>query len=226
MIVNDRIVTFLHSLEQANTPLLSEMEQYAAVHHVPIIRKEMESFLQVMIRISAPRRILEVGTAIGYSALIMAQAMPADCEIITIENYEKRIPAARENIRRAGMDTRITLIEGDAMKVLPELEGTFDFIFMDAAKGQYLHFLPEILRLMPEGGVLISDNVLQEGDLIESRYTVTRRNRTIHSRMREYLYLLKHHPVLETSIVPIGDGAAVSVRRPAGPDTEKGQEQI
>lgn len=213
MIVNERIVTYIHSLEKTNTPLLTEMEQFAQETYVPIIRKEMESFLQVMIGIKQPRRILEVGTAIGYSALIMAQAMPADCTITTIENYEKRIPIARENIKRAGMESRITLIEGDAMEVLPKLDGTFDFIFMDAAKGQYIHFLPAILERMPEGGILISDNVLQEGDLIESRYGITRRNRTIHSRMREYLYTLKHHKELETSIVPIGDGITISLKK-------------
>lgn len=213
MIVNERIVTYIHSLEKTNMPLLTEMEQFAQETYVPIIRKEMESFLQVMIGIKQPRRILEVGTAIGYSALIMAQAMPADCTITTIENYEKRIPIARENIKRAGMESRITLIEGDAMEVLPKLDGTFDFIFMDAAKGQYIHFLPAILERMPEGGILISDNVLQEGDLIESRYGITRRNRTIHSRMREYLYTLKHHKELETSIVPIGDGITISLKK-------------
>lgn len=213
MIVNERIVTYIHSLEKTNTPLLTEMEQFAQETYVPIIRKEMESFLQVMIGIKQPRRILEVGTAIGYSALIMAQAMPADCTITTIENYEKRIPIARENIKRAGMESRITLIEGDAMEVLPKLDGTFDFIFMDAAKGQYINWLPDVMRLMKNGGVLISDNVLQEGDIIESHYLVERRNRTIYKRMREYLYELKHNPSLITSIIPLGDGVTVSVKQ-------------
>jgi predicted O-methyltransferase YrrM len=213
MIVNERITTYMHSLEPANTPFLTELERYAKDTYVPIIRKEMESFLQVQIAIKQPKRILEVGTAIGYSALIMAQAMPEECTITTIENYEKRIPIARENFKRAGMESKITLLEGDAMEVLPTLEGTFDFIFMDAAKGQYIHFLPCILSLLAEDGVLISDNVLQEGDLVESRYGIVRRNRTIHGRMREYLYTLKHHPQLRTSIVPIGDGITISVKQ-------------
>ena len=108
---------------------------------------------------------------------------------------------------------KITLLEGDAADILKDLDGTFDLIFMDAAKGQYIHFLPDVLRLLSEGGILLSDNVLQDGDIIESRFAVTRRNRTIHSRMREYLYELKHHQDLETVILPVGDGVTVSVHR-------------
>lgn len=153
-----------------------------------------------------------MGTAVGYSALLMAQRMPADCHITTIEKYEPRIPIAKENFRRAGMEDRITLPEGDAEEILNGLKGPYDFIFMDAAKGQYIHWLPVILRLLAPGGVLISDNVLQDGDIVQSRYGVERRNRTIHSRMREYLYTLKHMDQLETSVIPIGDGVTLSVR--------------
>ena len=155
---------------------------------------------------------MEVGTAIGFSALLMSEYAP-DAQITTIEKYEKRIPLAKENFRRAGVEKDITLLEGDATEILKELEGTYDFIFMDAAKGQYIHFLPDILRLMPESGLLVSDNVLQDGDILESRYAVTRRNRTIHARMRDYLYELKHHEQLETAILPVGDGVTVSVKR-------------
>ncbi len=213
MIVDERTVTYLHSLESSNSPLLEEIEEQAKKDYVPIIRKEMESFLRVMILTKKPKRILEVGTAVGYSALIMSEVMPEDCTITTIENYEVRIPIAKENFRRAKKEDVISLLEGDAMKILPTLEGTFDFIFMDAAKGQYIHFFPEILRLLQTGGILISDNVLQDGELIESRYGIIKRNRTIHSRMREYLYTLKHHEELETTIVPIGDGIAMSYKK-------------
>ena len=135
------------------------------------------------------------------------------CQIVTIENYEKRIPIARENFKKAGRDSQIELIAGDAAEVLKTLEEPFDFIFMDAAKGQYLHFLPEVLRLLRSGGVLVSDNVLQEGDIIESRFAVERRNRTIYKRMREYLYELKHNEQLVTSLIPLGDGVALSTKR-------------
>ena len=153
----------------------------------------------------------------------MAASTPANVHITTIEKYEKRIEQAYENFRLSEFADRITLLEGDAADLLRGLVPFYDFIFMDAAKGQYLNFLPEVMRLLPEGGVLLSDNVLQDGDLIESRYLVTRRNRTIHARMREYLYTLTHMPELETAVVPVGDGLAVSTRIVAG---EEGAEKI
>ena len=131
----------------------------------------------------------------------------------TIEKYEKRIPIARENFRRAGRENQITLLEGDAADILKELQESYDLIFMDAAKGQYIHFLDDVLRLMKPGSVLVSDNVLQGGDIIESHYAVERRNRTIYKRMREYLYELKHNDKLLTSVIPLGDGVTVSVRQ-------------
>lgn len=213
MIVNERIVSYIHSLEKSNGKICDEIEEYAHETYVPIIRKEMESFLRVLIEIKQPHRILELGTAIGYSAVLMAAAMPKDCSITTIENYDKRIPIAKENFIRAGINDRITLLEGDALEHLKTLEGEYDFIFMDAAKGQYLNYLKEIMRILPKGGILIADNVLQEGELIQSRYAVERRNRTIHARMREYLYTVKNMKELETSIVPIGDGITLSVRK-------------
>ncbi|MDY5845641.1 MAG: O-methyltransferase [Bariatricus sp.] len=213
MIVEERLVTYLHSLETENSKVLEEIEQEALADGVPIIRKEMQSFLKVLLAIKRPKRILEVGTAVGFSAILMSEYAPFDCTIDTIENYEKRIPIARENFIRAGKEEKITLIEGDAIQVLKKLDGPYDFVFMDAAKGQYIAYLPEVLRILNAEGVLVSDNVLQDGDIIESRFAVERRDRTIHSRMREYLYTLKHHPELETSIIPLGDGTAVSVKK-------------
>ena len=186
MIVDERIVTFINSLETENSEILEAVEQEALSTYVPIIRKEMQSFLKVLLMIQKPMCILEVGTAVGFSALLMSEAAPEGCRITTIENYEKRIPIARENFRRAGKEEQITLIEGDAM---------------------------DLLR---PGGTLVTDNVLQDGDIIESRFAVERRNRTIHSRMREYLYELKHHELLTTSIIPLGDGVAVSVKKQEG----------
>lgn len=213
MIVNERIVSYIHSLEKSNGELCDEIEKTAHETNVPIIRKEMESFLRVMVTVKSPKNILELGTAIGYSAILMAKAMPENCHITTIENYEKRIPIAKENIAKAGLTDRIHLVEGDALEVLKGLEGEYDFIFMDAAKAQYPFYLEQIMRLMPAGGILIADNVLQEGELIESRFAVERRNRTIHSRMREFLYTVKNMEELETTIIPIGDGIVLSVRK-------------
>ena len=213
MIVEERMRTYINSLDMGNTPFLEELEQYAIKERVPIIRREMQSFIKMFLALNQPKRILEVGTAVGFSALLMCEYNPEPCQIITIENYEKRIPIALDNFKKAGKEEQIELLEGDAAEILPTLTEPFDFIFMDAAKGQYLHFLPEVLRLLKSGGLLVSDNILQEGDLIESRFAVERRNRTIYKRMREYLYELKHNDELVTSLLPLGDGVAISTKR-------------
>ena len=205
--------TYINSLDRGNTPFLEELEQTALRDRVPVIRREMQSFIKTVLAMNQPGRILEVGTAIGFSTLLMCEYGREDLQIVTIENYDKRIPIARENFRRAGREDQITLLEGDAGELLKTLEGPFDMIFMDAAKGQYIHWLPDIRRLMAKGSVLISDNVLQEGDIIESHYLVERRKRTIYKRMREYLYELKHDPSFVTSILPLGDGVTVSVKQ-------------
>lgn len=210
MILEERLVTYINSLDTGNTAILDAIEREALDSYVPIIRKETQSFLKLLLAMKRPARILEVGTAVGFSAILMAEYNPVPCEIVTIENYEKRIPVARENFKRAGKEGQITLLFGDAAEVLKTLEGTFDLIFMDAAKGQYINFLPEVLRLLVCGGTLVSDNVLQDGDIIESHYVVARRNRTIYKRMREYLYELTHHEALVTAVLPVGDGLTVS----------------
>lgn len=213
MIVDERIVTFINSLDRENSEILETIEQEALASSVPIIRREMQSFLKVLLMIQKPMRILEIGTAVGFSALLMSEYAPEGCRITTIENYEKRIPIARENFKRAGKDGQIMLVEGDALEVMKTMSGSYDFIFMDAAKGQYIHYLPHAMRLLRDGGCLVSDNVMQDGDVIQSRFAVERRNRTIHARMREYLYELKHNELLETSVIPLGDGVAVSVKK-------------
>ena len=213
MIVDERMTIFINSLDEGHTEFLEQLERQAKKDEVPIIRREMQSFMKFLMAAHRPKRILEVGTAVGFSALLMCEYNPVSCEIVTIENYEKRIPIALENFKKAGREQQIQLIAGDAAEVLKTLEEPFDFIFMDAAKGQYLRFLPDVLRLLKSGGVLVSDNVLQEGDLIESHFAVERRNRTIHKRMREYLYELKHNDALVTSLIPLGDGVALSTKR-------------
>ena len=196
MIADSRITDYILSLETGQGQLCDRIEQEALAARVPIIRRETAALLKTLVAAKAPRAILEIGTAVGYSALLMARVMPADCRITTIEKYEKRIPVAR------------------ADEILARLKGRyFDFLFMDAAKGQYLAWLPKLMELMPPGALLVSDNVLQDGDIVQSRFAVERRNRTIHARMREYLYELKHNSALETSILPVGDGVALSVRR-------------
>ena len=212
MLIDERMAAYIDSLDRGNTSFLDELEKNALQERIPVIRKPVQSLLKFLLNLLKPRNILEVGTAIGFSALLMSEYGPKDCRITTIENYEKRIIQAKENFRRAGADKKISLLEGDASDILKELTETYDMIFMDAAKGQYLFFLPEVLRLLAPGGLLVSDNVLQDGDIVESRFAVTRRNRTIHSRMRDYLYELKHDPQLETVILPVGDGVTLSMK--------------
>lgn len=212
MIVDERLVTYINSLDKGNTAVLDQIEREALESYVPIIRKDMQSFLKLLLTVQKPMRVLEVGTAVGFSAILMAEYAPEGCKIVTIENYDKRIPIAKKNFERAGKSDQITLLEGDATEVLKTLEEPFDMIFMDAAKGQYINFMSDVLRLLKKDGVLVSDNVLQDGDIIESHFIVERRNRTIYKRMREYLYELTHRDDLVTSVLPVGDGITVSVK--------------
>ncbi|MBQ2802128.1 MAG: O-methyltransferase [Lachnospiraceae bacterium] len=212
MIVDERFITYINSLDKGNTEFLNQLERQALQNRVPIIRREMQSLLKVLLAIKQPDSVLEVGTAVGFSTILMGEYGKKDSHITTIEKYEKRIPVARENFKKAAMEDKITLLEGDALEIMKTLKEPFDFIFMDAAKGQYINFLPDCLRLLKVGGVLVSDNVLQDGDIVESRFAVTRRNRTIHSRMREYLYTLKNHEQLSTAILPLGDGVTISTK--------------
>ena len=213
MVVEERLRGFIHSLDSGNTKFLDRIEQEAISQNVPLIKKETQQFLKMLLSMNRPKKILEIGTAVGFSALLMAEYSPKDCSIVTIENYERRILAARENFKNAGKENQITLIEGDAAVVLASMEKSFDFIFLDAAKGQYIHFLPDIIRLLQNGGTLVTDNVLQDGDILESRFAVTRRNRTIHKRMREYLYEVMHNDALVSAVLPIGDGLTVSTKK-------------
>lgn len=212
MINQERISAYIRSLETPGSELCESIRKAALAEDVPIIRPETASLLTFFIRLIQPKRILEVGTAVGYSALLMSEVMSDDAEITTIEKYEPRIAQAKVNFAKSPYGDRIHLLEGDAAEILKGLDGAYDLIFMDAAKGQYIHFLPDVMRLTAKGGMVFSDNILQDGDVLESRFAVARRNRTIHSRMREYLYELKHTPGLTTSLIPIGDGVAVTVK--------------
>lgn len=215
MITDERIATYIDSLDKELPEFLRELEKKALREYVPIIKKPTQSLLRFLIQSHKPETILEVGTAVGFSSIFMSQFLGGNGHITTIEKMEERIVQAKENRKKAGKDKQITILEGDAFEHLGKLKEqgcTYDMIFMDAAKGQYLNFLPDILDLLKPGGLLISDNVLQDGDIVESRYAVTRRNRTIHFRMREYLYALTHSDEFETVVLPIGDGVTLSTK--------------
>lgn len=211
MIVSENITTYIHSLEKEPKEPFASLRDFAVKNDVPIIRREMESFIRVLLSLKNPSNILEIGAGIAYSALIMSNAAK-DAQITTIENYAPRVEEAKKNIEKWG-EGKIALIDADAAEVLPDLDGPYDFIFLDAAKGQYITFLPELIRLLPKGGILLADNVLQDGDLVMPRFSTRRRNRTIHDRMREFVRAVKHSDELETSLVTIGDGVTLSIKK-------------
>lgn len=217
MIVDERITAYINSLSIELPLYLSTLEKEAVKEEVPIIKKETQSLLRFLLAMKKPAHILEVGTAVGFSALFMSECMPKTCDITTIEKVEMRLVKARVNLKNSDKADKIRLLEGDALVVLKELaekEGEhYDFIFMDAAKAQYMNYLPEVLRLLAPEGLLVTDNVLQDGTVAQSRYGITRRDRTIHTRMREYLYTLTHLEQLVTTVLSVGDGVTLSIKK-------------
>ncbi len=215
MIVDERITAYINSLGSELTPELLALEKEAMDNHVPIIKKETQGILKFLLQLQQPKRILEVGTAIGFSALLMSEYSSKECSITTIEKVAMRLVEAEKNLAsdKFPQKDKITLLKGDALdvlKILVDKKLNYDFIFLDAAKAQYMSFLPELMKLLGEKGMLVTDNVLQDGTVINSRYSITRRDRTIHTRMREYLYTITHMDELSTVILPIGDGIALS----------------
>lgn len=212
MISTERMETFLESLTAGNSDFLEGIARQAVRDHVPIVRRDTQTLLKTILAMKKPKSILEIGCAVGFSALLFCENTPFSTHITTIEKDRKRIAEARKNFAAAKETERITLLAGDADDLLPALEEKYDFIFMDAAKAQYILWLPQVMKHLKKGGVLVSDNVLQDGSILESHFAVERRERTIYKRMREYLYALTHDEDLQTSILPVGDGAAVSVK--------------
>ena len=213
-----RMEAFIEAMTPPGLLYLRSLEREALEASVPVIRPQTQDLLRFFLRMKKPASILEIGTAVGFSALFMKNYAPEGCRIVTIEKDPVRAAQARAHFREAQelleQGEEIELLEGDALDILPGLGGdaSFDLVFMDAAKGQYIHYLPEVCRLLRAGGLLITDNILQEGEILSSRYIVTRRNRTIHSRMRAYLRTLMEDQALETLLLSAGAGAAVSVK--------------
>lgn len=208
-----RLETYLASIAPALPPVLAEIEAEALEQYVPIIRKSAQRYLQWLIAVQKPKRILEIGTAVGFSGSLMAYAAGKDCKITTIENYEKRFEKAEANFKKAGVWDQIRFLKGDAAEILPTLDGSYDFVFMDASKGQYIYFWEDVKRLMHSGSVLVTDNVLQEGNILDSHYAVCRRDRTIHKRMREFLAMQMQDEAFVCDILPMGDGLSVCLKK-------------
>ena len=211
-IVDNLVEQYIRKTLVKSTGLLEELESYASENNVPIVHKEVAELLKVMLKIQKPKRILEVGCAIGYSSILFANALEGNCEIITVERNEKMIESAKENIKKAGFENVITILEGDAEDKLNEVEGPFDMIFLDAAKGQYKLFYDMVIDKLKVDGVLISDNILYKGMVASDEYVI-RRKKTIVKRMRSYLDYICSCDYLDTSLLPMGDGVAISYKK-------------
>lgn len=212
MICYDFINDYIRNTIKKSDGILKELEEFAKENHVPIVHPEVAKLLQVIGMIKKPKRILEIGTAIGYSSILLSEVLQPNGRIDTIERYELMIERAKGNIKKAGLENIINIIAGDALEVLKCLNKQYDLVFLDAAKGQYPEFLPECLRLLSPGGLLISDNILYKG-MIATDELVVRRKKTIVKRLRNYLDILCNSDNLETSIIPIGDGVAISYKK-------------
>lgn len=216
MIDGKRIPEYIDSLIPANSDLIEEIRAQAVKDSMPIIRRDGEQLLKALLKMNNPKRILEIGTCVGYSAIIMAEGTEDDCHIYTCEIGKADYDMAVANVEKAGYSQKITCFLCDATDKINEYAEageTFDFIFMDAAKAQYINWLPNITKLLKKGGVLLSDNILHDGDIVESRFAVERRDRTTHARLREYLYELTHSDEYTTSVLNVADGMSISVRR-------------
>ncbi len=205
---------FLDELIPDRGEFLTELRRKSALEesYAPIVQKPTEQLIVTLLKLIKPQRVLEVGTAVGYSAILMADNLPDDSTIVTIERYKKHADIAVDNVFLSGYEKKIKVIEGEAAEVLHWLDGSFDFIFLDAAKGQYIEFLPDIMRLLKSGGVLLSDNILYHG-MVEDKEKVERRKITIVKRLHMYLEEIMSNKQLTTSIIPIGDGVALSVKK-------------
>lgn len=213
MIVNNRIEEYICSLDEGLPDYLHAIEKEALDDEVPIIKRPTQNLIRFILRHYNIQKVLEVGTAVGFSSIFMTEYLGKDCQITTIENNKSRIIKAHENIKKAGRESQINVIEGDATVELTKIDDVFDMIFIDAAKGQYNNYFNDIISKLKIGGILISDNVLQDGDIVNSRYAVTRRNRTIHSRMRDYLYMITHNDMVDSIVLPVGDGVTISIKK-------------
>lgn len=211
-VTDDYINSYLRTIQPHYDGVLGEIEKESRDAQVPVIPHETARLLSVLLTMKKPKNILEVGTAVAFSSGLMSRYLQDGGTITTIDRYELMLKDARKNIARMGLEDTIKILEGDAADILPTLTGPYDVIFLDAAKGQYSAFLPHCLRLLPVGGLLIVDDVLQGGDIAKTRFSVPRRQRTIHKRLRNFLWDISHNNALESSIVPIGDGLAVCVK--------------
>ena len=214
MITNLKVLEYLDIISPVNSQTVEEIRSVAKENYIPIIKRDTENLLKFVLKMQNPKSILEIGCAVGYSAIIMLEN--SDADIVTVEKMPERVEEAKKNIKYANLEDRAKIIEGDAGEILERLVNEnkkFDFIFMDAAKAQYITWLSTVKALLKDKGIIFSDNCLQEGDLLESSFAIRKRYKTIHKRMRDYIYLLLHDEDLESWIFSIGDGVLLSRSR-------------
>lgn len=208
-LVEDYISEYLNNMLTDCDGELGELQRKSYKEGLPIIPKDVVKLLGFVIGIKKPKAILEIGMAVGFSSSYMAQFLPEDGYIKTIDRYPMMIERAKENFKKFGLEDKITIIEGDANEVLKGLDEKFDFVFMDAAKGQYINILPDILRLTKKGGIIMADDIFQDGRVAMDRYSIPRRQRTIQKRLNEFLYEITHNDKLRTTLLTVGDGVAL-----------------
>lgn len=204
---------YIESFIHPRNDLLLEMESYAKEHHVPIMQLPAIDVLNQILRIQNPSKILEIGTAIGYSAIRMALTLPKS-EIVTIERDAERVVLARNFIARSEVANQITVIEGDALEVEDnQLDSTFDAVFIDAAKGQYMRFFEKYSPLVPSGGILYIDNMYMHGLSDLSLEEVPRRKRTMIRNLKNFSDWIMSHDQYDSTFLPVGDGLLICKKR-------------
>ena len=204
-VVKEEIVSFMRERQAPVTDALKELEEFARRENIPIIPHETVAFFRLFLQTMQPKSILEIGTAIGFSALLMAEQVP-DARITTVDRNEEMIGFAKENFARFDQRNQITLLEGDAVDLLEHIEQRFDLIFMDSAKSKYIVFLPEVLKRLEVGGVVILDDIFQGGDVARDIMEVRRGQRTIYRGLQRLFDATLDHPGLTASLIPLGDG--------------------
>lgn len=208
-IINEDILHYLRTEQKQLTGSLGELEELAHENGVPVIPHETVVFLQFLLKQKKPKNVLEIGTAIGFSASLMAETLGEDAKITTIDRFPVMIEKAKKNFEKLGLTDQVTLLEGDAADLLSSLEGPYDFIFMDSAKSKYITFLPECLRLLSDDGVLMVDDVFQAGTVLQPIEEIPRKNRSIHRHLNEFLEEITKSSELTSTLLPLGDGVAL-----------------
>lgn len=208
-LVSNELTEYLIDLQPDCNGVLGDIQRESLEEDVPIIPKDVVRFLSFLLSVKKPKKILEIGTAVGFSSSLMASFLKKEGRIDTIDRFDVMIEQAKENIIRTEQTEKINIIKGQAVEVVKKLDEEYDVIFLDGAKGQYIQMLPDLLRLLKTGGILICDDVLQNGDIAKDRLSVERRQRTIHKRLRDFLWEITHNPLLESAVLTIGDGVAV-----------------